>query len=158
MRQAVPGTRRSRRPLRGRILVVDDEPIIAQGVRHMLRDYALHYAGSVDEAVSLLGRDRDFGLILCDVMMPGKLGTELYAWLAQEHPELLERFVFITGGVKDPRARSFLDQHAIMVLNKPFDSAILRHLLTEPRRETLREVCPPSRGWDGEPAGMPRTG
>ncbi len=130
MNESIPRfqpTSRSRR----RLLVVDDEPAVAEGLRKMMRRYELVAAGSVDEAVAVLERDADFDLVLCDVMMPEKLGVELLAWVAVFAPELCDRVVLMTGGITDPVLRHILDQADLVVLRKPFSAARVRALVAE---------------------------
>jgi CheY-like chemotaxis protein len=53
--------------------------------------------------------------------MPGLDGPELYRALRLIHPELLPRFVFLTGDTLNPESREFVQQSAAPCLNKPFD-------------------------------------
>jgi CheY-like chemotaxis protein len=115
----------------GRVLVIDDEPAVALGLRRALRGCALSAAGSVDEAIALLAAGQDFDLVICDVMMPGRLGTELLGWARREHPALLERLVMMTGGVRDPRVRRDLEEAGVPLLSKPFEAASVLRLLDE---------------------------
>jgi CheY-like chemotaxis protein len=65
------------RPLR--VLVVDDEPLIAMGVCDMLEDlgHQAESAYSGSEAMALLGGGRTFDLIITDQTMPDMAGTDL---------------------------------------------------------------------------------
>jgi DNA-binding NtrC family response regulator len=96
-----------------------------------MRRYQLVPAGSVDEAISILEVDRYFDLILCDVMMPRRLGVELYTWVEEQHPSLLHRVVLMTGGIRDSRVRDAIMQGSYLVLLKPFDSVVLRLLVAD---------------------------
>jgi CheY-like chemotaxis protein len=60
------------------ILVVDDEPSIAEMVQAILEDegYEVVTAGNGQEALARLGKVRPH-LVLCDVMMPGMDGRAL---------------------------------------------------------------------------------
>jgi CheY-like chemotaxis protein len=77
----------------------------------------------------LLARDRDFDLVLCDLMMPDVSGMQLHAWLRQEHPSIAERVVFVTGGAFTPGARDYLKQVDNLVVEKPFDRKQLAALV-----------------------------
>ncbi len=57
----------------GRILVVEDDAIVAAMVTSVLRDFGFEAtrAGSGDEALSLLDAGRSFDLVFSDVVMPG---------------------------------------------------------------------------------------
>jgi len=115
----------------GRVLVIDDEPAIAQAMRWALRGYELHAASSVAAAEALLAHDQDFDLILCDVMMPGRLGVELMAWIRANHPSLEARVVYMSGGFTSPSARAFFEGGSFLLLDKPFDAASIRRLVAE---------------------------
>jgi len=71
-------------------------------------------------ALELLERDRGFDVILCDLMMPRTSGMDVYGVIAQEHPDLLPRFVVMTGGAFTEPARAFLETPGLEVLYKPF--------------------------------------
>jgi len=69
----------------------------------------------------ILERDREFDLILCDVMMPDLSGIDLHRWLGENHPEVAKQLVFITGGAFTPTAREYLGEVDNCSLKKPFD-------------------------------------
>jgi DNA-binding NtrC family response regulator len=74
---------------------------------------------SVASALELLAHDREFDLILCDMMMPYKSGMDLFETAHVRWPELTARFVFMSGGVYTNRAREFLDRIDNLSLEKP---------------------------------------
>ncbi|HEX8436593.1 response regulator, partial [Archangium sp.] len=117
-------------PLRGRLLVVDDEPLIGMAIRRMLqREHEVVTLTSAREAQArLLGGER-FDIILCDVMMPEMSGVELHQGLARHVPEMAERIVFLTGGAFTPDARAFLSHVGNRQVEKPFSSEKLRELV-----------------------------
>jgi DNA-binding NtrC family response regulator len=59
-------------------------------------------------------------VVLCDVMMPRTTGMDLFAAVADRHPGLEKRFVFMTGGAFTPRAAEFLSRVPNPRLEKPF--------------------------------------
>jgi PAS domain S-box-containing protein len=118
--------------VRGRILVVDDEPMIGSTIKRVFRrEHDLVVAGSGAEGKEILSKDTNFDLILCDVMMPDISGMDLYEWLNQKTPALARRIVFITGGAFTPRAREFLDRIPNLQVEKPFDPKNLRSLVRD---------------------------
>ncbi len=117
---------------RGRVLVIDDEPMIASVVTRSLR--AEHDVITTTRAVEALERLRSgesFDVILCDLMMPEMSGIEFHAELAELDHELAEEVIFVTGGAFTPGAREFLDRIPNDRLTKPFDVATLRALVND---------------------------
>ena len=64
-------------------------------------------------------------------MMPDVSGMDVYERIARTRPDIARRFVFVTGGAFTDRARAFVDEVALPVIEKPFDLARLPHLLRE---------------------------
>jgi signal transduction histidine kinase len=115
---------------RGRILVIDDEPMINAILRRMLgRDHEVMSASSVREALERLKKGERYDLILCDLMMPEMTGMDLHAELVRTSPALAERLIFMTGGAFTPAAREFLDDVPNARVEKPFDVQNLRALI-----------------------------
>jgi nitrogen-specific signal transduction histidine kinase/CheY-like chemotaxis protein len=116
---------------RGRVLVVDDEALVGRAVRRALAEHDVVVETCARRALARLASDEPFGVILCDMMMPGMTGMELYAELAARRPRDAERVVFFTGGAFTPAARHFLDAVSNPRLEKPFDTNALRALVRQ---------------------------
>lgn len=117
---------------RGRILIVDDEPLVARVVARMLQDeHETLVVTSGEEAQELLVKDEAFDGILCDLMMPRVTGMDLFAWVLKRNPDLANKMIFISGGVFTPQARDFLARVPNARLEKPFEPQNLRALLRE---------------------------
>lgn len=113
-------------PIRGRILVVDDEPGIRAALEALLgRAHEVLSVASGDEARAILEGDRRFDLILCNLMMPRGSGMDLHAWLANHDPSLARQMVFVTGGAFTERAREFLAQVPNLRLAKPIEPRLV---------------------------------
>jgi CheY-like chemotaxis protein len=82
--------------------------------------YEVVVLNSGHDALDHLEHDASFDLVLCDLMMPVFSGIKVYEAIALRHPELIERFVFITGGAFTDSARDFLDSYPGLRLEKPF--------------------------------------
>ncbi|HEU4385136.1 MAG TPA: PAS domain S-box protein [Anaeromyxobacteraceae bacterium] len=112
---------------RARILVVDDEPMVGRAVARILgTEHEVAAVTSGEAALSQLGAGPGFDLVLCDLMMPGLSGMDLFERVRQADPAAAARFVFLTGGAFSDRAREFLDRVPNPRLDKPFDAEALR--------------------------------
>jgi CheY-like chemotaxis protein len=123
-----------------RVLVVDDEPLIGESVRRALVDHEVAVAHSGADAILMCERT-DFDLVLCDLMMPGLSGIDVFETVRARRPELAERFVFMTGGAFTPKARGFLERYEGESLSKPFALKELRELVARWRTTTLAEAA-----------------
>jgi len=141
-------------PKRGpkRILVVDDEPLVAKALSRTLRGNDVTVATNGAEALALI-QAQPFDLVFCDLMMPGMDGIELFERVP---PEVRGSFVFATGGVFTARAQQFLATLPNRTLDKPFDSKLVRKIVADldaldvvPRSQPSgpnRDVPPPENG------------
>jgi len=119
-------------PRRGRVLVVDDEPMVAMAVRRSLSgDHDVVTLNITDDALSLVRSGQRFDVILCDVMMPNMTGVDFYRELERSMPAEVEKIVFLTGGVFATQTREFLDQLPNLRIEKPFTPEELRAIICE---------------------------
>jgi signal transduction histidine kinase len=115
---------------RGRILVVDDEPMVAGALARILsREHDVVTARNGQEAMVRLDRGERFDVILSDVMMPVMSGIELFDELARTIPEQADKLIFISGGALTPKVKSLLDRIRNPRLEKPFAASGLRTLI-----------------------------
>ena len=125
-------------PRVGRVLIVDDELLLAESLRRILADeFEVTATSAPTMALAWLTSGDRYDVILCDVMMPGMHGVELRARVERVAPELAARFVFMTGGILMPEVQALLDHTPSIVLAKPFDYGALRELI---RRRVLGEA------------------
>jgi CheY-like chemotaxis protein len=121
---------------RGKVLVVDDDPMVAAVVRRILaNDHDLTSTTSAQHALDLCSGGERYDVILCDLMMPQMTGMDLHAELARLAPDQAQRMLFFTGGAFTERARSFLDEVENLRLEKPFDAVTLRTLIASRLRD-----------------------
>ena len=116
---------RAREPIRDRqikVLVVDDEASNATLVRR-----ALDHAGYSVEVTTLSRRalvmieSTAYDLVVSDVRMPELSGQELYTRACQIRPEMLRRFIFITGDIDSEDTLQFLERSHCAYFMKPFN-------------------------------------
>lgn len=109
-------------PCSGRVLAIDDDPPVLDAVKAILEatGRCVVAVSSGCEAIQLLEHDQGFDAIVCDLMMSHGSGAEVHAFLKAAHPELAERIVFMTGGIFQPEARSFLACVTNECVQKPF--------------------------------------
>jgi len=108
------------------VLVVDDEPEIADLVRSMLESahYEVATAESGAVALEILG-EAHFDAIVSDPRMPDMDGAALWREVLARDASLARRMLFVTGDTLSPSARSFLDQAGCSSLEKPFSQGEL---------------------------------
>lgn len=121
---------------RGRVLVIDDEPQICRTLSRLLAgEHHVEVASSGSAAIDMLRTDPYFDAIVCDFMMPVVSGMDIYHWLQKKHPHLIDKIVFISGGVFTPDAHAFVDAVDNVILDKPVGvkqlRAVLRQMITK---------------------------
>ncbi|MBZ0271884.1 response regulator [bacterium] len=119
-------------PRRGRILVVDDDPMVTTIMARVLT--AEHEVVSLTDAAEAMKRiaaGERFDVIVCDMMMPRMSGMDFHAELRRQAPEQADRMVFITGGAYTAKARKFLETVPNARLDKPFRPQVLREIVNE---------------------------
>lgn len=112
----------------GRILIVDDEAMVAKSLARLLSPSEVTVATSAEAAWTELKRT-GFDFVLCDVMMPDTTGIELYERVREHLPAQAGRFALMTGGAFTQDASRYLEKAAVPVLDKPVDMHRLRKLL-----------------------------
>jgi signal transduction histidine kinase/CheY-like chemotaxis protein len=119
-RPAAAPTLAPRRSLPASVLVVDDEPVVLELQMAILGSLGARAvaARTGAEAIDLL-RQRDFDLIVSDLLMPGEIsGKDLYTWVAAHRRSGTQGFLFVTGDTVGEAA--FLHQVKSRCVLKPF--------------------------------------
>lgn len=112
---------------RGRILVLDDEPMVGAAVRRILgAEHEIETFTDGREALEKIRGGATYDVILCDLMMPVMTGMQFHDALSGVSTTAVERLVFLTGGAFTSVAQSFLDSTLRPCIEKPFDSLTLR--------------------------------
>ncbi|MDY7232185.1 two-component regulator propeller domain-containing protein [Hyalangium rubrum] len=117
---------------RGRLLIIDDEPLLTAALaRTLAPEHEVETFTRAGLALERLRGGERYALILCDLMMPEMTGMELHETLARELPSQAERMVFLTGGAFTETARTFLERSRMPCLEKPFEPDHLRARVRE---------------------------
>jgi DNA-binding response OmpR family regulator len=108
-----------------RILIVEDEEHLAQGLRFNLEaeGYAVRTEADGESALAALKEDPTFSAVLLDVMLPGKDGFEVTAEL-REQENYVPVLMLTARGRPEDVLRGFA-AGADDYLAKPFDLSIL---------------------------------
>lgn len=115
-----------------RILVVDDEPDVAELMAEIM-EIDGHEVKIADGGLAGLEalRKGDYDLIVSDLRMPDLDGRALFEQAESINPDLARRFLFLTGDTLSPMARDFLSDGAHPYVEKPITPADLREAVAE---------------------------
>jgi PAS domain S-box-containing protein len=113
------------RPEPRRVLVVDDDPLVAAGTALMLEDlgHAASVARSAPEALEMLDAGSGFDLVLTDYAMPGMNGLDLADRLRRDRPGL--KVALATGHAELPAEET----EWLPRINKPYGQKELAALV-----------------------------
>ncbi len=120
-----------------RILICDDDPMVARAIRRHLSVHDVHVVSGGQQALDWLDGDEDVDLVLCDMMMPEVSGMDVYDRVAGSLPHLAQRFVFMSGGVFTERAVALKATPGVRFIKKPISIDDLRAVV----REAMRRVA-----------------
>jgi putative nucleotidyltransferase with HDIG domain len=121
-----------------RILFVDDEPRVLDGLRRMLfpmrHEWEMLFAESGQEALNMMTKD-DFDVVVTDMRMPGMSGAEFLSEVRKRNPQTVR--IVLSGQTKrDTILRSIAPIHQF--LSKPCDADTIKSVLV--RAFTLRKL------------------
>jgi CheY-like chemotaxis protein len=115
---------------RGRVLIVDDEAVVAKTLGRLLgEEYACTVALGGREAIARITDGERYDAILCDLSMPDAGGEEVHRALSAIDPDQARRIVFVTGGAFTAASHAFLARVANARIDKPFDTRVIRSLV-----------------------------
>jgi signal transduction histidine kinase/DNA-binding NarL/FixJ family response regulator len=124
----------------GAILLIDDEPGIAQGLRRLLQrsGHEVTLAANGHEGLAALA-ERAYAVILCDMRMPDLDGPGFYRELGRRHPHLRSRVIFLTGDVLSAEGQAFFVQSTRPRVVKPFKAQEIRQVIQQVLDATVHE-------------------
>lgn len=116
-----------------KILFIDDEPHVLDGLRRMLRsmrgEWEMSFAGSGAEAFDIL-RDQRMDVLVSDMRMPGMDGAQLLAKVQQRYPNVVR---IILSGYSEKEMILKAVGAAHQYLAKPCDAEVLK--------QTVKRAC-----------------
>lgn len=112
---------------RRRLVVVEDDPRLRRAFAWALEEeFDVVQAATVEEAASALSEDAAVEIVLCDLMLDGQTGLELFQLLKSRQDPRIARFVLMTA--HDPARMALPD---VPMLLKPFTVATLKKALAD---------------------------
>ena len=113
------------------VLFVDDEPLVLQGLKRMLRGeretWTMRFAASGREALSLLESEA-FDALVTDLRMPGMDGEQLLNIVKERHPHVVR---IVLSGEMSPASGFKTVRCAHRYLAKPCDAEALKSALSQ---------------------------
>jgi two-component system response regulator PilR (NtrC family) len=115
----------------GRILVVDDEVVVADVLRGLLRreGHRVEVASDAASARNLLESQPAWDAVLLDVMLPDADGLQVLRWVREREPALAVVMITAFGSVEN--AVAAMKAGAFHYLTKPFKNDEVRHLVAQ---------------------------
>ncbi len=122
-----------------RVIFVDDEPRVLEGLKRMLRpkrnDWQMTFVGSASAALDVL-RKEAHEVVVTDMRMPGMNGAELLEVVQREFPDTIR---LILSGQAETEAVMKALGVSHQFLSKPCDAEILQGTIT--RAFALRDLA-----------------
>lgn len=113
-----------------RILLIDDDPVLLQGLCDMLT-YRLRPAvvvvhASSDDVVAKV-REGDYDVVVCDLKMPRLGGLEVISHIKAVNPH--QAVILITGCIEESIEQEAHNQGANAILRKALDRDEIVHVI-----------------------------
>jgi PAS domain S-box-containing protein len=124
-------------PLHGRVLLVDDEPVVLEFERDVLIGAGAEVVcmRTPEEAMEAIEREH-FDAIVLDSTMPGPLsGIGLYRWIIANQPEYKDRLILAFSNLNEPNLKQVLEEDGVPGISKPFE---VSELITVMSRAMVR--------------------
>ena len=117
-----------------KILVVDDDKMIVQSIQEVLElsGYDTEASFTGKDAIEKV-QDEDFNVVLCDIMLPDILGTEVLANIHKSKPRV--KVIMITGFASLDNAVLSLNLGASAYIMKPVNPDNLLKVITNKLHE-----------------------
>ena len=109
-----------------KVLLLEDDQSFNDALTEHLRSHSYEVVrarNGVEGVREIMASD--FGVIICDIMMPNLAGDMFYLAVQRIKPYLNQRFIFITGHRANPKISEFLEKIEAMLFEKPFQLDLL---------------------------------
>ena len=108
------------------ILLLEDENEFAQILKMYLESFNYSVTIAVDGVQGMKRvMEKDFDVIICDLLMPNLPGDMFYIGVERVKPALAKRFIFITGHQNNPKVSEFIKKTRALTLFKPFEMHVM---------------------------------
>lgn len=115
---------------RTKVMIIDDEPHLANTLRLLLADrHDVVATTQSEQAVRLLVEGAPVDVVVCDLMMPEPSGIEVFRRVTERRPELKARFIFMTGGTYTATTDRFFESNGSPLVLKPFNPSEVEKLI-----------------------------
>jgi len=111
---------------RKKVLILDDDFEFADLTRLLLETngYEVDLAADGVQGIKKI-MDNEYGVILCDMVMPNLAGDMFYLAVERVKPHLCRRILFVTGHQGDRKVDEFIRKVRGLVLWKPVQAHVL---------------------------------
>lgn len=118
--------------MKKKILVIDDEPDIAQLLRIFIQGlgYDVDICRSFESAFPDLVSGY-YWAVFSDYMMPEITGDRIFFTLKNINTETASRFVMLTGASIDDKINDLAENHGVKIIHKPFTLTDIKMILKE---------------------------
>lgn len=121
----------TRNEISQKVLFVDDENLLLEGIKRQLRrEFDLSVADGAETALALISEQGPFAVVVSDYNMPGMNGIDFLNTVYQKHPHTV--LIMLTGRAELNLAVDALHKaHISRFLNKPCPKEILSETLND---------------------------
>ena len=123
------------------VLIVDDDRWVTKALERLFRSsgHPILTANSGAEALEILSREKDVGVVVSDQNMPAMTGTELFAEIRRRHPDAMR--ILLTGRADlDAMVEAINKGKIYKFLIKPWDNGDLVEAVEEALRHHQLEL------------------
>ena len=119
------------KPLKGRVLLLDDETYMLELMRDILQEVGeldIHATTSGIKALRWL-REQEYELVIADLYLPDVNGLDIFKTMNERG--LADRLILVTAGPGSPGVRDFLESRRIVFLQKPLELMLFKQKVIE---------------------------